>query len=543
MYDQSHGPYGSARFATLEEVRAQGLLRPSGVEFGFVGGRPLYHANRAGMKVTGSSGSGKSSQIAIPMILGSDANFFILDVKNGEISRVIEAHCALLGIPFYTVDPYGVTDLPNLRVSLLSHLKAGSASLVPDSQRFWMAIQPDSGGDGSFFDQAGRRFGDALTRHDVNLTGGTSLMSIFNLVSMIRADFEAWKSWADLAFGNGPPDIAATFAEMANMYSGSPKTFDSILAGMSNALAFMTDPNLQDTFASNEAADFSLDVIAQSRGRVIVSFIIPDKLLGVLSPLVRQFISSVRLAKEARPDARPVYFQLDEAARLKRFEELAEMFAIGRSAGTVPIVYYQDDGQIARNLGPTGKRTIEANAAMMLDLGGGIRDFETAKARSEALGYQTIAVNDPLTQARGHAAAAELKRQVMFEGGDPYVAGLKLSQLEYEAGHKRLMRKALMEPEQLMGLDASKMLVQARSYHLRPFIAEKRPYFLQRRFAGHYLPNPDEGGDAHSVMVRTFWGMHRRKIIETDAPPHLRELPQYRSGRPLRYVEGYKPKP
>ncbi len=542
MHYQSSGPYGSARFATLDEVRAKDLLHPSGVEFGLIGNRPIYHSDRKGIKVTGSSGSGKSSQIAIPMILGSNENFFILDVKQGEISRIIEAHCALRGIPFYTVDPYRVTDLPNLRVSLLSHLKSNSLTLVPDSQRLWNAIQPNSSRD-SFFDEAGRRYGDGIARHDVHLNGSTSLNSIFNLLSMIRADFEAWKSWADLAKQTSPPDVVGILAELVDIYNGSPKLFDSILGGMSNALAFMADPNLQNTFVGDKAADFSLDVIARTHGRVIVSFVIPDKLLGVLAPLVRQFISAVRLAKEVRPDAKPVYFQIDEAARIKSFEELGEMFAIDRSSGSVPIVYYQDDGQIGRNLGPTGKRTVEANAGILLDLGGGIRDFDTAKSRSEALGYQTITVDDPLTQARGDAAAAELKRQVLLEGGDPYAAGLKLRQLEYEAHHKRLMKRALMEPEQLMGLDPTKMLVQARGYHLNPFIAQKQPYYLQRRFAGHFLPNPQEGGDPQSVLVRTFWGMRRRQIIECDAPPHLTSLPQYRSGRSLRYVEGYAPKP
>ncbi|WP_291726975.1 type IV secretory system conjugative DNA transfer family protein [Leisingera sp. F5] len=536
-------PYGAARFATFEEVCHAGLLRPHGVEFGLVRGRPLFHNNRAGVKVTGGAGSGKTSQTAIPMILGSRGVFVLLDVKNGEITRVIEPHCALSGIPLYTLDPYGVTGFPQLRTSLLSHLKSGSSTLVPDSQRFWQAILPDSGGDSRFFDQAGRRFGDAVTRHDVGLNGSTSLLRLFEIFSMLRADFSAWRAWADIAKDHGTLDLIATFAEMAEMYEASPKTFDSIVAGVSNALAFMTDPAIQATFVDDTAADFSLEVIADpGTGPVFVSLILPEEVLEPLAPLVRQFFSSVRTIKQRRPDAPPVNLLIDEAARLGRFGELADFFAIGRGAGLTPWVFYQDDGQIVRNLGPTGKATIEANAALMLDLGGGIRDYETARARSNALGYQTITVDDPLTQMRGQSAALELKRKVLLEGADPFEAAYRLRQLDYEAMHRTKMRKALMEPEELLRLDSGKMLVQARGYHLRPFIAQKLPYFRQRRFAGRYFPNPNEERDTGSVAIKTFWGTRRRKIIKEPVPSSLSHLPQYAGGRPLRYVAGFKPK-
>lgn len=536
-------PYGDARFATLNELRAAGLLNPHGVEFGLVQGKPLYHSNRAGVKITGGAGSGKTSQLALPMILGSDASFVLLDTKNAEVTHIIEPHCALTGTPLYTIDPFGVSGLPRLRVSLLSHLKASSSTLVPDSQRFWHAILPDTGGDSTFFEQAGRRFGDALCRHDVQLNGSTSFQSIFELVSMLRSGFEAWSAWADLAKGRSPDDVVATFAEMKDMYSGSPKTFDSIMAGISNALAFMATPAAQETFTGDAAADFPLEAIVSAGARKsIVSLIVPEELLGALAPVVRQFFSSVRTIKQRCPEARPVNFLIDEAARLGRFGELAELFSIGRGQGITPYVFYQDDGQITRNLGPTGKSTIEANAALMIDLGGGIRDFETARNRSLALGHQTIELDDPLIQTRAGAQGIEIMRQVHFEGADPFEAGLKMRQLDYEAGHRTKMRKALMEPEQLLGLDPKKMLVQARGYHLRPFIAGKRPYYLQRRFAGHFFPNPNEERCLNSVAVRTRWGMRRRRIIEEPAPSTLSHLPQYGSGRPLRFVEGFKPK-
>lgn len=463
-YPFEPNPHGAARFASMAELRAAGLLGRSGTEFGLLDGKFLRHSKGGGIKITGGSGSGKTSQIALPMIFGSPREtFVILDFKNAEISRIIEAHAALAGIPFYTVDAYGITDFPKLLVPLLSHLKPGSLTLVPDSQRFMLALLPDSSdGDGKFFDQSARRFGDALLCGDVHLSGGTSFMSLYSIVSAMRADFEAWGGWADLAADAGPADLRSIFAEIKEMYAGSPKIFDSVMGGLSNALSFMADPNLRDTFGDDLAADFSLDVIADGQGPVIVSLIIPDELLDVLAPLVRAFISAVRTAKKARPGAPPVHFLLDEAARLGRFGELAQMFAVDRSAGIIPYLFYQDDGQVVRNLGKTGKDTLEANAALMIDLGGGIRDFETAQARSQILGMQTVEVDDPLVQARAASAAQELKRKVLLEGFDPVQAGLQRKKLEYEVGHHTKMARPLMTTQELLALPTSHMLVQAR---------------------------------------------------------------------------------
>ncbi|QPH54674.1 type IV secretory system conjugative DNA transfer family protein [Pontivivens ytuae] len=538
--------YGSARFATAAEIRAAGLFGSRGPEFGHLGRQFLRHWNGGGARVTGGSGSGKSSQILLPAILGApEARFVVLDFKNGEISRIIEPHCALAGIPFYSIDPYGVTDLPNQRVSLLSHLTPGSAMLVPDSQRFWRALLPDSGGDGRFFDQTGRRFGDAITRMDVALQGSTSFTALYSLMLLARADFNAFLRIPEQASDRLPPDVLATCAEMRAMYDDAARTFESVMAGLTNSLAFMADPNLQATLVDDSLADAPLSVIADPEpGPVIVSLILPDELLEVLAPMVRAFISAIRTAKKARPDAPPVHLLIDEAARMGRFEELAKMVAVDRAAGIVPWLFYQDDGQIARNLGPTGKATLEANAALMLDLGGGIRDYETARARSETLGHRTLAMADPLTQTRARAQAQELRRRLVLEGADPLEIGPKLWQLDYEANHRTLMRKALMEPEELLSLPADRMLVQARGYRLRPFLAGKRPYFTQARFAGRFFPNPNEDQDLGTVRIATRWGMRRRRIVEAPLPDRLQHLPQYAGGlRPFRHVEGFAPAP
>ncbi|MEM6890333.1 MAG: type IV secretory system conjugative DNA transfer family protein [Pseudomonadota bacterium] len=122
------------------------------------------------MKITGGSGSGKTSQVLIPLILSGAKIVIIFDFKNGEITRVIEPHCALSGIPLHVFDPYEITDFPRTRISLLSHLKANSPQLFLDVKRLWKTLAPDSIGDNSYFDKAARRYGFAITMADIVLT-------------------------------------------------------------------------------------------------------------------------------------------------------------------------------------------------------------------------------------------------------------------------------------------------------------------------------------------------------------------------------------
>ena len=188
--------------------------------------------------------------------------------------------------------------------------------------------------------------------------------------------------------------------------------------------------------------------------------------------------------------------------------------------------------------------TLSANAAVEVFLGGGIRDYQTAKMLSDRLGNQTITTDETLVQERAKHASRSALRAALFEGADPFKVGLNLQQNAFEAQHVRKQRRALMEPDEILSLGADKSLVLAGGYHLMPFMAEKVPYYLNRSLAGvgRAFPNPYVDRDLTTISIPTRFGMKRRRIIEEAKPPSwLAHLPQYARGRPFRYVEGMKP--
>lgn len=532
-------PYGSARFASFEDIARAGMLRGPGLPFGAVQGRTLYHTSRAGVLIVGGAGSAKTTSILTPVFLAGQ-NAILVDPK-AEIAAVTLDGFAHTGTRVFIFNPYRLFGLPHHRPSLLSHLKTGSSTLVGDSRRSCAALVPDSGGKDRFFDDKARHWLDAILRGIVHVCGSVSFASLFETLSLIRADWDAFLDRAATMAAMGPPDIEAALGEMAAMNTGEARTFDSIMSVITGRLAFMSDPAFRDSLVDEEAADFTLDVLCEPNTVVIIA--VPDDMQEHAAPVIRQFFSTARTLKARRPESPPVSFIIDEAASLGGFEEIAELFAIGRGYGLTPLVVYQDLGQIYRNLGPTGAATLSANAALELHLGGGVRDLETAQSLSRRLGNQTIAIDDPLVQSRARQAKREAVHAVLFQGADPLRTGLQLRQYELEAQHVRHQARALLEVNEILNLPQDQTLVLPGGYHIPPFLAEKRPYYTQRALAGRFFPNPYVHGRASSVIVPTRFGNRRRRIIEEPVPSRLAHLPQYRDGRPLRSIEGFRPRP
>ena len=417
MVAEQH-PYGSARFAESSEI-LRAFKQQCGIPFGFYAGRKLYHSKKAGMLLIGGAGSGKFTTVLshimdAPGRGGEPARYAIFDPKR-ELGAVLEPYFAHIKAAVYEINPYFTHMVSGHRLSILSHLRPDSPRLVADSRRAARTFLPESGsGNARFFEQKAQNWLDPLMRGLVHCNGGVSPASLFELVSMIRSEPDAWEDMAALMAELGEPDLRTAFAEMLEMADESRRTFDSVMSEITNGLAFMTDPRLQASFVGNYEADFSLDVLCETSDRpVFVFFVMPPEMTEQNAPLIRQFFSTLRTLKQVRPDAPTLNLVIDEAAQLGRFPEIAEFYSIGRGFGLSPLAVYQDLGQIAKNLGPTGAMSLSASADLEVYLGGGISDLETARHLSQKLGNQTIALEDNLVQQRAHRARRETIQDVL----------------------------------------------------------------------------------------------------------------------------------
>lgn len=540
-------PYGSAQFAqSLEVLRA--FKTKGGVPFGFYKGRKLYHAKNAGMLLIGGAGSGKFTSVLAHLMdapgRGSEpARYAIFDPKR-ELRAVMEPYFASIKARVYEINPYFTHGVQGNRLSLLSHLTPDSPRLVADCRRAARTFLPESGGgDSQFFDQKGQNWLDALMRGLVHLDGGVSPTSLFELIGMVRSYPESWEETASVMSTLGEGDLRITFDEMLDMAAESRRTFDSVMGGISNALAFMNDPRLQAALVRTQEADFTLDVLCENTSDpVFVFFVMPPEMTEQNAAVIRQFFSTLRTLKQTRPDAPTLNLVIDEAAQLGRFPEIAEFYSIGRGFGLCPVCVYQDIGQIRNNLGPTGAMTLSASADLEVYLGGGISDLETARQLSAKLGTQTLELEDHITQQRAGRAMREAMHDALFGRGSAVRTGLAMKTLEYERRHKRKQARALMTPEEILGMSHTKSLVMASGYGIPPFLADKSPYFTMARYSGLYGPNPYFDRDLSKVKVPGRISSKRFLRVITEAvPPALADLPQYQNGT-WSFIEGHRPK-
>ncbi|MBJ3763855.1 TraM recognition domain-containing protein [Maribius pontilimi] len=241
-------------------------------------------------------------------------------------------------------------------------------------------------------------------------------------------------------------------------------------------------------------------------------------------------------------DAPTLNLVIDEAAQLGRFPEIAEFYSIGRGFGLCPVCVYQDIGQIRNNLGPTGAMTLSASADIEVYLGGGISDLETARHLSAKLGNQTLELDDHLTQHRAQREMRVAMHDALFGiKGGAIRTGLAMKALDYERGHKRKQARALMTPEEILGMSHKQSLVMASGYGIPPFLSDKSPYFAMKRYSGLYGPNPYFDRDLSTVKVPgRFRSKRSLKVITEAVPSALADLPQYQNGM-WSFIEGHRP--
>lgn len=552
-------PYGSASLADHDDV-LHAFRDPGGVPFGFMGQRSLTHSTSAGVLLISGAGAGKfttvlghiltakgrgsreRSLLSFRGAVRKPVRMAVVDPK-GEMAAVIAPGLIHRGAKVYIINPFNMHGLINHRVNPWAHLVSHSPTLVADCRNAaHLLISLSGGGDSRFFEQKAQNWLEALIRGLVALDGEVSYLRLFELVGLIRSSREAWASLADTMATRGAPDLGSTYAEMIHMAQDSERTFAAVMGEITNTLAPLSDPRLQDSFVGSAEADFSLDVLTEESDEdVFVFFVIPVELMAQYAFLARQFFSTIRILKQRQPSAPVVDLICDEASLLGRYEDAETLYTAGRGFGLSPFFVYQSLSQIERNLGTTGVSTLLASSDLQIFLGGGISDLRTAEHLSRQMGQQTLYLPDPLVQERAARARDELTHDVLFEGADPMRAGLAMHALEQEETHVRKMARALFTPDEIIGLDRNKALIFAPGYGLNPFLADKVPYYALRAYAGRFFPNTYFDRDVNSVRLRTRFGARTRRVIREAVPPEFAHFPQYQHGE-WAFIEGYRPK-
>lgn len=534
--------FGSARWAKLDEVLHAGLTNKPGPFIGFAGGRPLRLAGDAPLITFGGAGSGKLRDILAYNLCGfrvgggwNAPRRMLVNDPRGELAAISISNQIRLGKAAYCINPFGLHGLPKHRVNPWNIIRKDSATFHADVKLLIADLIPLPTGDEKYFSARAREWSDALLRTYVagkpasRTRDAVSLPEFYDLVNAIE-DPSCWESVAEQMLNQPDSDIRRIAAEMDNKRANAPKEYGAIMGSLFESISFLSDPSVRDTLSGS---DFSLEVLCQRDCNVYL--MIPAEYLSLLAPMQRAVVGSTILYKTRNPAAPGVLLIVDEAAQLGNFEALPRTYTYGRGAGLRAWSIWQDPGQITRNFGPAALSSFIGSSQCRQFFG--VRDLETARTVSAMLGQQTLEYDSVLEQDAAKRNLARVVAEVM-NGGDPFAAGLSYKQFSRAAKHRTKQARALMTPDEVLGMPEHEQVLFISGLKLRPILAQKYPYYTRPEMAGAYLPNPYH--PPHDlVAIADGWRGHAR-VIKERVPSRLAHWPQYQSGE-WSYVAGYRP--
>ena len=424
--------------------------------------------------------------------------------------------------------------LPQHRVNPLDILTLESPRFHADCKFIAESLIPASGSaNGRYFELRAREWLEALIKTLVERNGKVSFPSLYRLVNLIEGDNKAWADALEAMLESKMESVRRTASEMLTKQQESEKEFGSIIGEVYAHLNFLDDPMLQ---ASLERSEFSFETLCNSQHPVSIFINVPIEYVSLWAPLLRTMFTVQVLYKSRAPSAQPIHMIVDEAGQLGGFEALLRAFTFGRGAGVRTWALFQDVGQIIKNYGAPALQSFLGSAAVRQFFG--VRDYHTAQMVSEMLGNQTLEYNDDLAQAAAKKQKATALMGVL-SGANPFEAVTEYKYQSFAASNRLKQTRALMSPDEVLALSEDKQILFISGQNIYPVLADKRPYFKRREFAGQFLPNPYHP-PTDSMVIPQFIGGRRARVVSEKPPYPYSELPQYRN-RQFKFIEGFRP--
>lgn len=180
------------------------------------------------------------------------------------------------------------------------------------------------------------------------------------------------------------PSLRRYEYEITDLMRFSPEEYSKAVSGLLNALHLFNDP---DVISITERSDFLLDEIDDQPTLLIIGAPLADAQRSeILSSIMLSFLFNVvyrRFQRREGSKVCPLFFIIDEAARLKDRIPYEEVLSVVRSAGVGICLVVQDISQFGNE---PEREPILANCATMILLRG--CSPTTAQAFSKRLGQR-----------------------------------------------------------------------------------------------------------------------------------------------------------
>ena len=516
--------FGSAQACTARDFAAAGMFEQDATSLlvGFCGNRPTYYSGPGGAVLVAGARSGKLRDIlAYNICYGiHPASMLLLDVK-GELAAISRdqtpdrKHCIYW-------NPRGLHGFPKHRINPLDYIRADSPSLYADVKLLVENLIPLSGSaQGEFFELRAREYLEAICLTLVTLNGVLTFPGLYRIINLIPGGGDDWLDFAYEMHRSGIDLVVRIEQEIDEGRNDSGGGFRGILGETFKSIAALSDPELRASVSP--PFDFDLADLCRNDQRTNLYLMPPAETLEAWGPIIKSVCVGAMAHKSRNPTAPRQTWVIDEAAQLKKFPLLVQLYSIGAGMGIRPLAVFQSTHQM-KALGPDADTIMMASAALRCFFG--VRDIETATTVSRMSGVQTLDYIDDAQLARAEHA----RRQVvhaMLNGGDPIAASLQARQHIAEAQIPQKQHRNLITADEVMTLQG-KTIVFADGLP-GPGLLDRRAYFDQRFMAGRFHPNPYHP-PMDRVRVKTRFGTAWKRVIREAVPSKFAAYPQHADG-------------
>ncbi len=397
--------HGDARFASRADLARAGLLRktPEGVIIGKVGRRFLYLGGLQHIIMTAPTRTGKTTSIAIPVLLTYEHSAVVMDLK-GELFEHTSGHRQAQGQTIHKFAPYAedgrthrfnplqcVSSDPRVRVSEIQSIGAILYPDDPHKDPFWT-----SQGRSAFFGFASlmyERWDDLVGKgFPLDPNRDELFPSFERIYRLTTGDGKGGALQAQIRQWLGEDNrfiSEATRTALSGLVGLAEQTFSSVIATVQEPLSQFISPILA---AATNASDF--DVASLRRRPTTIYVVIPPAKLGESSKLLNIFFSTVvgqnlRVTPQEDKTLRhQVLLVMDEFTAMGKVSVLSERISITAGYGVRDLTIIQSNSQLRATYGADAAQTYVTNHAASIVFTP--REQQDAEDYSKAMGNTTV---------------------------------------------------------------------------------------------------------------------------------------------------------
>lgn len=392
------GLFGSAKWASVKEIKKLGLLQDEGIFLGKLpDGRFLRHEGPEHYAVIAPTRSGKGAGVVVPTLLTWPGSAFVYDLKEENWKKTAGARSKFSDVIYFN---------PSSRYSAhfnpLLSIRPGLSEVRDVQNLANMIIEPERAGMSDHWIRTGNALLTAAILHvlytsppeEKNLAGVTAFLSRGD--KNLRDTLHEMMETKHLRDPNDPegktllgphPGIVSSARDVLTK---SPDDMSSVHSTIMGYLSLYRDPLLAH---NTRESDFTIEDLVSREKPVTLYFVVPHSDIERLRPLIRLMVNQIcrRLTEpehlgENSQDKHRLLFMLDEFPALGRLEFFETALGFIAGYGLKSVLICQSMNQLKATYGERSSLLDNTHVRAYFRP----NTNETAKYISESLGEETV---------------------------------------------------------------------------------------------------------------------------------------------------------